>query len=83
MQAIPAPVPQVQVVAAAADVRFQSTTTAIIVGRNEIVRQGDTSLADVLKRQPGITVDAPPGKEPAIPMRGMDSGCYHRVSARS
>jgi hypothetical protein len=53
MQTIPEPVPQVQVVAAAADVRFQSTTTAIIVGR-----KGDTSLADVLKRQPGITVDA-------------------------
>ena len=74
MQALPEPVPQVQVVAAASDLRFQSTTTAIIVGRNEIVRQGDTSLADVLKRQPGITLDATPGKEATIRMRGMGSG---------
>jgi len=68
------PVPQVVVRASTDDQRVQSTTTAIIVGRDEILRQGDSSLADVLKRQPGITVDGSPGKEAAIRMRGMGSG---------
>jgi outer membrane receptor protein involved in Fe transport len=44
------------------------------VGRDAIMRQGDASLFDVLKRQPGITVDASPGKSPSIRMRGMDGG---------
>ncbi|WP_051933454.1 TonB-dependent siderophore receptor [Massilia sp. BSC265] len=65
---------QVLVSAGAADSRAQSTTTAIIVGRDEILRHGDASLVDVLKRQPGITLDAGPGKEAAIRMRGMGSG---------
>ena len=38
------------------------------------MRQGDASLFDVLKRQPGITVDASPGKSPSIRMRGMGGG---------
>ena len=65
---------QVIVTAAGADVRAQSTTTAIVVNREELLRQGDTSLADVLKRQPGITVDATPGREAQIRMRGMGGG---------
>lgn len=65
---------QVRVSAGAADSRAQSTTTAIIVGRDEILRHGDASLIDVLKRQPGITLDASPGKEAAIRMRGMGGG---------
>ena len=54
--------------------RAQSTTSAIIVGRDAIMRQGDASLFDVLKRQPGITLDASPGKPPSIRMRGMGGG---------
>ncbi len=54
--------------------RARSTTTAVIVGRDAIMRQGDASLVDVLKRQPGITVDASPGRPPAIRMRGMGGG---------
>lgn len=65
---------QVVVKAAAADLRAQSTTTAIVVGRDEILRQGDASLVDVLKRQPGITLDSSPGKDAAIRMRGLGSG---------
>jgi outer membrane receptor protein involved in Fe transport len=66
--------PQVTVSASATDLRRQSTTTAIVINRDELLRQGDSSLSDVLKRQPGITVDAVPGRAPAIRMRGMGSG---------
>ncbi len=65
---------QVRVSAGATDLRRQSTTTAIVIGREELLRQGDSSLSEVLKRQPGITVDAVPGRAPAIRMRGMGSG---------
>jgi len=76
MEAVPAaqPVQQVTVSGAAADLRRQSTTTAIVIARDELLRQGDASLADVLKRQPGVSVDAVPGRAPAIRMRGMGSG---------
>jgi len=71
--AAPQPIQQVVVKAGAADSRAQSTTTAIVVGRDEILRQGDASLLEVLKRQPGITLEASPGKEAAIRMRGLGS----------
>jgi len=64
---------QVTVSASALEQRAQSTTTAIVVTRDEIVRQGDATLTEVLKRQPGITIDGAPGK-PAIRMRGLGSG---------
>jgi outer membrane receptor protein involved in Fe transport len=64
---------QVMVNASALQQRAQSTTTALVVTRDEIARQGDATLVDVLKRQPGITVDGAPGK-PAIRMRGLGSG---------
>jgi len=67
------PVQQVNVSASALQQRAQSTTAAIVVTREEILRQGDTSLTDVLKRQPGISVDGAPGK-PAIRMRGLGAG---------
>jgi len=68
------PIQQVHVKAGAADTRLQSAATAITIGRDEILRQGDASLFEVLKRQPGITLDAGPGKEAAIRMRGMGGG---------
>jgi outer membrane receptor protein involved in Fe transport len=67
------PTQQVTISASALDQRAQSTTTAIVVTRDEILRQGDDSLTEVLKRQPGITIDGAPGK-PAIRMRGLGSG---------
>jgi outer membrane receptor protein involved in Fe transport len=66
-------VPQVRISASAVEQRAQSTTTAIVVSREEILRQGDSSLTDVLKRQPGISIDGAPGK-PAIRMRGLGAG---------
>lgn len=73
-QTAPVPMQQVVVSAGANAQRTQSTTTSIIVGRDEIVRHGDDTLSDVLKRQPGITLDASPGKAATIRMRGMDGG---------
>jgi outer membrane receptor protein involved in Fe transport len=67
------PMQQVTISASAFEQRAQSTTTAIVVTRDEILRQGDGSLTDVLKRQPGITIDGGPGK-PAIRMRGLGAG---------
>jgi outer membrane receptor protein involved in Fe transport len=67
------PIQQVTISASALQQRAQSTTTAIVVTRDEILRQGDTTLTEVLKRQPGITIDGAPGK-PAIRMRGLGSG---------
>src|SRR5690348_1380083 len=66
-------VPQVRISASALEQRAQSTTTAIVVSREEILRQGDSNLTDVLKRQPGITIDGAPGKA-AIRMRGLGAG---------
>ena len=78
-QAQSATEPMQQVVVSAAGAgsqaqRAQSTTTAIVVGREELLRQGDASLAEVLKRQPGITVEASPGREAQVRMRGMGAG---------
>jgi outer membrane receptor protein involved in Fe transport len=67
------PMQQVNVSAGALQQRAQSTTTAIVVTREEILRQGDTSLTEVLKRQPGISIAGAAGK-PAIRMRGLGAG---------
>jgi outer membrane receptor for ferrienterochelin and colicins len=54
--------------------RRQSTAAKIIVGRDEIERFGDSSLGDVLKRLPGVTIGGNPGRGGAIRMRGLGSG---------
>jgi len=69
----PQPMQQVNVSVSALQQRAQSTTAAIVVTREEILRQGDASLTDVLKRQPGISIDGVPGKA-AIRMRGLGAG---------
>ncbi|MEK8034139.1 TonB-dependent receptor [Ideonella sp. DXS29W] len=56
------------------DERRQSTAAKIIVGRDEIERFGDSSLGDVLKRLPGVTVGGNPGRGGAIRMRGLGGG---------
>ncbi len=68
------PMQQVVVTAGSGDARARSTTTSIVVSRDELLRQGDTSLSEVLKRQPGITVDTTAGKAPEVRMRGMGAG---------
>jgi outer membrane receptor protein involved in Fe transport len=60
------------------DDRRESTTTRIVVSHDDIVRYGDASLADVLRRLPGVTVDGVPGRDRAIRLRGLGNG-YTRV----
>jgi len=56
------------------DVRRQSTAAKLIFGREELDRNGDTSLGEVLKRLPGVTIGGRPGRGGDIRMRGMGSG---------
>jgi len=56
------------------EVRRESTASKIVIGREEIEKQGDATLGDVLKRLPGVTVQGAPGRGGAIRMRGLGSG---------
>jgi outer membrane receptor protein involved in Fe transport len=58
------------------DARRDDTATKIVVTQEEIIKQGDTTLADVLKRQPGITVSGgSPGRGGGeVRMRGLGAG---------
>ncbi len=54
--------------------RRQSTAAKIIIGRDEIDRFGDSTLGDVLKRLPGVTIQGRPGRGGAIRLRGLGNG---------
>jgi outer membrane receptor for ferrienterochelin and colicins len=54
--------------------RRDSTAAKIIVGREEIERFGDSTVGDLLKRLPGVTVQGRPGRGGAIRMRGLGNG---------
>ena len=54
--------------------RRESTAAKIVIGREEIERFGDTTLGDVLKRLPGVTIQGRPGGDGAIRLRGLGSG---------
>lgn len=57
------------------DPRRDDTAARIVVSHDEIVKYGDTSLADVLKRQPGVTVNGGnAGRGGEIRMRGLGAG---------
>ncbi|MFZ6690783.1 TonB-dependent receptor plug domain-containing protein [Undibacterium sp. SXout20W] len=56
------------------DARRQSTAAKLIFGREELDRNGDTNLGEVLKRLPGVTIGGRPGRGGDIRMRGMGSG---------
>jgi outer membrane receptor for ferrienterochelin and colicins len=58
----------------AVDQRRLSTAAKIIVTREDIEQYGDTSLADVIKRLPSVTVAGRPGRGGQIRMRGMGNG---------
>jgi outer membrane receptor for ferrienterochelin and colicins len=57
-----------------AEARQESTASKIVIGREEIDKQGDATLGDVLKRLPGVTVQGAPGRGGAIRMRGLGGG---------
>lgn len=54
--------------------RRTSTASKIIVGQDELVRYGDASVADALKRVPGVTIEGVPGRGGEIRMRGLGNG---------
>ncbi|QOY95662.1 TonB-dependent receptor [Massilia sp. UMI-21] len=72
----PAPIQQVEVKASpnAYDPRRDDTASKIVVTSEEIKRYGDTSVLDVFKRLPGITVSGASGRGGEIRMRGLGSG---------
>lgn len=57
-----------------ADDRRSSTATKTVILEADIVRYGDSSLVDVLKRVPGISVRGVQGKGGEVRMRGLGSG---------
>ncbi|WP_374583321.1 TonB-dependent receptor plug domain-containing protein [Pseudoduganella sp.] len=77
-QATPAPekvMPKVEVKGSAAmDIRRNDTATKIVVTQEEILKNGDTSIGEVLKRLPGVTVDGVQGRGGNIRMRGLGAG---------
>ncbi|MGZ8258955.1 MAG: TonB-dependent receptor plug domain-containing protein [Caldimonas sp.] len=54
--------------------RRSSTAAKIVIGRDEIERFGDSTLGEVLRRLPGVTIQGRPGRGGAIRMRGLGSG---------
>jgi outer membrane receptor protein involved in Fe transport len=58
--------------------RQLDTAATTVVGREELLRYGDQTVADALKRVPGIIVSGVAGRGGDIRMRGLGNG-YTRV----
>ncbi len=75
--AAPAP-QQVQITGSSAaesnEERRRSTASRITFGREELDRMGDSTLGEVLKRLPGVTIGGAPGRGGQVRMRGMGGG---------
>ena len=56
------------------EARRQSTAAKIIVGREDIELYGDSTVGELLKRLPGVTVQGRPGRGGAPRMRGLGNG---------
>jgi iron complex outermembrane receptor protein len=74
-----APVAQVSVTGSRAndtDQRRLSTASKMVFGREELDRNGDAGVGDILKRLPGVTMGGPPGRGGggAVRMRGLGNG---------
>ncbi len=54
--------------------RRESTASKIVIGREEIERQGDSTVGEILNRMPGITMGGVPGRGGGIRMRGLSQG---------
>ena len=69
--------PRVEVTATRAsdtEERRRSTAAKIVIGREEIEQFGDSTVAEVLRRLPGVTTPGAPGRGGAPRMRGLGSG---------
>ncbi len=71
-------VPQVTVQGSRAndtETRRLSTAAKMVFGREELDRNGDTSVGEILKRLPGVTMGGPPGRGGGgVRMRGLGNG---------
>ena len=56
------------------DQRRMSTASKLIFGREELDRNGDSSVGEILKRLPGVTTGGRPGRGGEVRMRGLGSG---------
>jgi iron complex outermembrane receptor protein len=56
------------------DQRRMSTAAKMVFGREELDRNGDTNVGEILKRLPGVTMGGAPGRGNGIRMRGLGSG---------
>lgn len=56
------------------ELRRMSTASKMIFGREELDRNGDTSIGEILKRLPGVTMGGRPGRGGAVRMRGLGNG---------
>jgi outer membrane receptor protein involved in Fe transport len=65
---------QVQGKADAYDPRRDDTASKIVVNNEELVKYGDTTVLDALKRVPGVTVSGSGGRGGEIRMRGLGAG---------
>ena len=54
--------------------RQLDTAATTVVGREELLRYGDQTVADALKRVPGITIGGVQGRGGEIRMRGLGNG---------
>lgn len=54
--------------------RRLSTAAKIVIGREDIERFGDSTMGELLKRLPGITMQGRPGRGGAPRMRGLGGG---------
>ncbi|AVR96529.1 TonB-dependent receptor plug domain-containing protein [Pseudoduganella armeniaca] len=73
-KAEPEKIQKVEIKGTAYDPRRDDTASKIIVSSEELLRYGDTSVSDVLKRLPGITVGGGGRGGNDIRMRGLGSG---------
>jgi len=71
-------VPEVKVNAARAnetEQRRNATASKLIFGREELDRNGDSNIGEILKRLPGVSVGGAPGRGGGgVRMRGMGNG---------
>lgn len=56
------------------ELRRQSTAGKITIGREEIERFGDSSVGELLRRLPGVTMQGRPGRGGNVRMRGLGGG---------
>ena len=56
------------------DERRTSTASKIIFGREELDRNGDSAVTEILKRLPGVTIGGRPGRGGGVRMRGLGNG---------